>query len=73
MMMLSPQLVAQLHEQLQDLSADRGVQVGDRLVGHDDLGVEHHGSGDHDALALTARELVRVEQEEPLRRTQPRA
>ncbi len=61
-----PQLVAELHQQLQDLAAHRGVQVGDRLVGHDHVGVQHHGAGDHHALALPAGQLVRVEQEEPL-------
>ena len=31
-----------------------------RLVEHDDLRIQDHGPGDGDALALAARELVRV-------------
>ena len=57
----------------QDLAAHRGVEVRDRLVGDDDLRLEHQGAGDHHPLALAARELVRVEQVEPLGRTQARA
>ena len=53
-------LVAQLHQQPQDLAADRRVEVRHRLVGDDDLGLERERAGDHHALALTAGQLVRV-------------
>ena len=35
------------------------------------FGLEGQGAGDHHALALSARQLVRVEQEEALGRPQP--
>ena len=44
-----------------------------RLVGHDELGLEHQRAGDHHALALATGELVRVAEEEPLGRSQPGA
>ena len=36
-----------------------GVEVTSRLVGEDELGIHHDGSGNGDALLLTARELLR--------------
>ena len=62
-----------LEHQLQDLAAHRGVEARDRLVGDDQPRVERHRARDHDALALAAGDLVRVEREEPLRRPQPGA
>ncbi len=47
-------------EQVQDLGAAGGVDHGDRLVGHQVVRPQHHGPGDADALALAARERVRV-------------
>ena len=67
------EIVAELHQQLQDLAAHRRVEVRDRLVGDDDLGLEHECAGDHHALALSARQLVRVAQEEALGRAKARA
>ena len=54
----------------EDLAAHRGVEARDRLVGDEQLGLEHHRARDHDALALAAGDLVRVEAEEPLGRAQ---
>ena len=56
----------------EDLAADRRVEVRDGLVGDDDLGLQHKRAGDHHALALAARELVRIPKEEALGRAQPR-
>ncbi len=39
---------------------DRDVEGADRLVADDQLGIERQRAGDADALALPARELVRV-------------
>ena len=50
----------ELEEQVDDLRADRHVERRQRLVEDDDLGVLGDGSGDGDALALAARQLVRV-------------
>ena len=36
-----------------------GVEVTSRLVGEDQLGIHHDGTGNGDALLLTARELLR--------------
>ncbi len=52
--------VLQLGEQVQDLGAAGGIDHRDRLVGHEVVRLEHHGAGDADALALPAREGVRV-------------
>ena len=68
-----PQLVAELHQQGEDLAAHRRVEVRHGLVGDDDLRLEHEGPRDHDALALAAGELVREEQVEALGGPQPRA
>ncbi len=47
-------------EQVDDLCLDRHVQGRDRLVAHDELGLERQRPRDTDALALPAGELVRV-------------
>ena len=52
--------VLQVAQQVQNLGLDGHVQRGSRLVGNDDLGVAGQGHGDHDALAHTAGQLVRV-------------
>ena len=54
------EFVLQLAEQLQDLGPDRDIERRDRLVAHQQLGLEGDGTGDADALALTTRELVGV-------------
>src|SRR5206468_5991343 len=53
-------LLLQVLQEVDDLGLDRHVQGGDRLVAHDERGVDRQGSGDADALALAAGELVRV-------------
>ena len=65
------ELLAQLEQQRQDLPADRGVQAGDRLVGDQQVGSQRQRAGDQHPLALAARQLVRVAQEQPLGRPQP--
>ena len=49
----------QVLEQVEDLGLHRHVEGRHRLVADDQLGLEHQGPGDGDALALAARELVR--------------
>ena len=73
MMIDSPRSVAELHQQLKDLSAHGCVEVRHRLVGDDDLRLQRERPGDHHALSLTARQLVRVRQEEAFRGTKARA
>ena len=51
-------LVAQLDELGAHLVTELGVQVGQRLVHQEDLGVTHDGAADGDTLALTARERL---------------
>ena len=41
------------------LSAQGGVEVGQRFVEQEDLGLTHDGAADGDALALTARQVSR--------------
>ena len=50
----------QVVEQTQHLVLHQHVEGGDRLVAHDDVGVQRHGARDGDALALAAGQLVRV-------------
>jgi hypothetical protein len=60
--------ILQLAHQLQDLRLDRHVERGGRLVGDQDVGLVGDRHRDHDALALPARELVRVGAEPASRR-----
>ena len=53
-------LALQLREQVHDLGLHGDVERGGRLVGDDQVGLQGHRHGDHDALAHTAGELVRV-------------
>ena len=52
------EVLLEIGEQVQDLSADGHVEGRSRLVGDDRIGLERHGTGDGHALALTARELA---------------
>ena len=52
--------VLQVAHQVQDLRLDRDVERGGRLVADDELGVGGERARDGDALALAARELVRI-------------
>ncbi len=65
----APQLV----EEREDPGADGDVEHGDRLVGDEQLRVEHEARGDGNPLALAARELVWKAVEEELRGGQPRS
>jgi hypothetical protein len=55
-----PELALELLEQVDDLRLDRHVECADRLVGDDEVRPERERAGDADALALAAREFVRV-------------
>ena len=55
-----PELALQPLEQVDDLGLDRHVERADRLVGDDQVGLQRERTRDADALALAARELVRV-------------
>ena len=47
-------------QQVDDLALDRDVERGDRLVADDEARLERERARDADALALPARELVRI-------------
>ena len=64
---VSSELGLQVGEQAQDLRLHEHVERGDRLVEHDDLGLQRERTRDRDALALAARELVRVAADERAR------
>ena len=55
-----PEVALEVLEQVEDLRLDGDVQRRDRLVADDQLRVQRERAGDADALALAARELVRV-------------
>ena len=71
MRMPSP-LAPQLVEEREDPGAHGDVEHRDRLVGDEQLRVEHEARRDRHALALAAGELVRVAVEEELGRRQAR-
>ena len=54
------QLPPQVGQEVDDLRPDRDVQGGDRLVADDQLGAQRQRPRHADALALAAREFVRV-------------
>ena len=56
----------QLADQPQDLRLGGHVERRGRLVGDQQRGIEHQGGGDHDALALAARHLVRIDVDQAL-------
>ncbi len=64
----SSRALLQLEQHVEDLRADGDVEHRDRLVADDPVGLEHERGRDRDALALPARELVRVAAHEALRR-----
>ena len=49
-----------IFQQIQDLIAHGNIQRGNRLVAYDKLRVQGGGSGDADALALSAGKLVGI-------------
>ena len=50
----------QVAQQVDDLRLHAHVERRGRLVEHDEARLEHQGAGDGDALALAAREFVRI-------------
>jgi hypothetical protein len=62
-----PHLALQPVEELEDLRLDRHVERRRRLVRHEQLRPTGERHGDHGALPLSARELVRVVVDPPLR------
>src|SRR5256886_11935435 len=54
------ELLLQLFEEVDDRRLDRDVQRRDRLVRHDEVGIESDCACQPDALALAARELVGI-------------
>src|SRR5438552_17057048 len=52
--------ILELLEKVDDLRLDRDVERRDRFVADDELGLDRERAGDPDALALAARELVRI-------------
>ena len=65
------ELLTELEQEREDLAADRRVEAGDRLVGDQQLRLEGERAGDQHALPLATGQLVRVAQEQRLRRPQP--
>jgi hypothetical protein len=66
-------LVAELQEEVQDLSSHRGVETGHGLVSHDQLRIEDKCAGDHHPLTLATGQLMRIEHEEALGWSEPGA
>ena len=54
------EVALQALEEVDDLGLDRDVERRDGLVADDEVGVERERAREPDALALAARELVRV-------------
>ena len=54
-----PELLLELADLGAHLHAQLGVEVGERFVEQQDLGLDHQAAGDGDALELAARELMR--------------
>ncbi len=54
------ELAAQLQEQIEDLRLDGDIEGGHRLVADQQIGLHGQRAGDGDALALAARELMRI-------------
>ena len=54
------QLLLQFHHQLQDLCLDRNVKCGGGLVRDQDRGLGYQRHSNHDTLAHTAGQLVRI-------------
>jgi hypothetical protein len=55
-----PQAELELLEQVEDLRPEGDVERRDRLVEHDEFRRERNGTGDAEALALAAREFMRI-------------
>ena len=68
----SEALVPEAVQEAEDTRPHRHVEHRDRLVGHEELGVEDQARGDRDALPLAAGKLVWVAIDVQLWRRQPR-
>ena len=55
-----PLLVPKVGQQVKYLALNRNVECGDRLIENDEFRINGEGAGDADALALAAREFVRI-------------
>ncbi len=64
-----PALLLQILHEIEDLRLDGHIQGGDRLVAHDEPGVEGQRPGDADALAAASVQLVGIYVRHPLRQT----
>ena len=53
-------LALQVHQQMDDLGLHRNIQRTHRLVTDQYLGADHQGARNTDALALTARDFMRI-------------
>ena len=53
-------LLLQLLEQVEDLGLDRNIQGADRFIANQQPWFDRQGTGDPDALALTAAELAGI-------------
>jgi hypothetical protein len=56
-MVVMPELLLELADLRAHLDTDLGVEIGQRLVEEEDIGIEHEGPGEGHALLLTTREL----------------
>jgi len=54
------ELVLEFFQQVDDLGLNGDIQRGDGLIADDQVGIDGQGTGNADALALTARKFVRV-------------
>ncbi|MEH2476076.1 hypothetical protein V1284_007520 [Nitrobacteraceae bacterium AZCC 2299] len=64
-------ILLQVADQGEDLLLGGDVERGGRLVGDQELGLQHQGHRDHDALALTAGQPMRKRSEDALHVGQP--
>ena len=53
-------LAAEVADEAEHLGLGRDVEARDDLIGQHEIGFQHHRAGDADALALPARQFVRV-------------
>jgi len=51
-------LLVEMTEELHNLSSGGGIEIAGGLVGENDGGIINDGSGDCDALPLSARQLI---------------
>ncbi len=54
-----------VYEQLESVLGELWIEVGDRLVGDDDVGLLHQGTRDGGALSLAAAESLHTAMAEP--------